>query len=243
MVYRQRAHGDVGVEGNVKMKSLLIGALGFIMVTVALATANAEVRKGEIMFGPNGLYSVPLGDYPSPALDDIPYMDFRGDIEPSPGVAGGADRMITPKLSLGAEFKVYFGTVDEQKMQDFVDAHVPSLDEAEFTWHTVHLGARARYFAQPEKSINPFLQAGAGLYVNKLRAEFRQSRGSGSFNSFARSESYTDPGVSFGSGALVRISQNVRLSADAILTNVFTSERSVRYVAFSLGLLFSVTPE
>ncbi len=225
------------------MKLESIPILVLMLVVMSAASVHADVRKGEIMFGPYGLYNVPTDDYPSPVLDDVPYMDFGSDVEPSPGVAGAADKMITPKLSLGGEFKVYFGSVDEQKMQDFVDFHVPELDEAEMTWRTVHLGARARYFMQPEKSFNPFLQAGVGMYLSKLRAEFRQVRGSGSTNDFSRSESFTDPGVSIGPGALVRISKDTRLSVDAIFTNVFTSERNVRYIGLSLGLLFSVTPQ
>jgi len=227
------------VNGRTK----LIVTLAALAVATAVSTAQAEVRKGEIIFGPYGLYSLPLDDYPSPRLDDVPYVDMGADIEPSPGVAGAADRMITPKLSVGGEFKVYFGTVDEAVLQDFLDFHVPNLDEAEVTWRTVHFGARARYFIQPEKRINPFLHAGVGLYLSKLLAEFRQIRGSGSTNDFSRSESFTDPGVSFGPGALVRISKDTRLSVDAIFTNVFTAERNVRYLGLSLGLLFGVTPQ
>jgi hypothetical protein len=204
---------------------------------------QAEVRKGEILFGPSALFNLPTDDYPSPKLDDIPYIDFGGDMEPSPGLGGGVDRMITPKLSLGGEFKIYFGSIDEQKMQDFIDAHVAALDEAEYTWRTVHFGARARYFMQPEGRFNPFLQAGVGVYVNKLKAEFRQIRGSGSANSFPRSDSYTSPGVSFGPGALLRISKDVRLSMDAIFSNVFSDERNIRYIGASVGLIFGVIPQ
>lgn len=218
--------------------------LATIVAVCAMATvAKADVRKGEIMFGPYGLYNIPTDDYPSPILDDVPYMDFGGDVNPSPGLAGAADRMITSNISLGGEFKVYFGSIEEQKLQDFIDFHVPELDEAEMTWRTVHLGARARYFMQPEKSVNPFFQAGLGIYLSKLLAEFRQVRGSGSTNDFQRSESFTDPGVSIGTGALVRISQVTRLSVDATFTNVFTAERNVRYLGLSLGLLFGVTPQ
>ena len=221
----------------------LISALAVLSIAATVTSAQAEVRKGEIMFGPYGLYSIPTDDYPSPLLDDVPYVDFGANIEPSPGLAGAVDRVITPNFSLGGEFKVYFGKVDEATMQDFVDYHVPGLDEAEFTWRTVHFGARARYFMQPEKSFCPFLQGGVGLYLTKLRAEFRQVRGSGSTNAFPRSESFTDPGVSIGPGALVRLSKDTRLSVDAIFTNVFTAERNVRYLGLSLGLLFSVTPQ
>jgi hypothetical protein len=227
----------------VAAKTRLIAALIVLAVAANFGPANAEVHKGEIMFGPFGLFSVPTDDYPSPLLDDVPYIDFGADVEPSPGLSVAADRMITPKLSLGGEFKVYFGTVNEQRMQDFLDFHVPALDEAEVTWRTVHLGARARYFMQPEKRFNPFLHAGVGFYLSKLLAEFRQNRGSGSTNDFSRSESFTNPGVSIGPGALVRISKDTRVSIDAIFTNVFTAERNVRYVGLSLGLLFSVTPQ
>ncbi len=205
--------------------------------------ARAEVRNREFLFGPYGTYNVPTDDYPAPRLDDVPYMDFGSDVEPSPGFAGAIDRMLTPNFSIGGEFRVIFGTIDEQRLQDFLDFHVPELDEVEMNWRTVQFGARARYFMQPEKSFNPFLQAGAGLYVSKLRAEFRQRRGSGSHNAFTRSESFTDPGFSFGPGALIRITKDARLSVDATFTNVFTEERNVRYVALSLGLLFSVTQE
>jgi len=208
--------------------------------------AKAEVRKGEILFGPYGLFSVPLDEYPSPRLDDVPVFDMGADIEPGPGVSGAVDRMITDNFSLGGEFRVYFATVDEAILQDLLDFHSPTyegLDEVEVTWRTVHFGARARYYIQPERSVNPFLQAGVGLYVSKLKAEFRQIRSSGSTNDYARSESFTDPGVSFGPGALVRLSSTVRMSLDAIVTNVFTSDRNVRYLALSAGLVFGVTPQ
>lgn len=208
------------------------------------SNVRADVRKGEILFGPYGLYTIPTDDYPSPLLDDVPYFEMGNKVEPSPGLAGAVDRMMSTRLSLGGEFKVYFGTVDEDVLQEFIDNHVaPALDEAEMTWRTVHFGARARYYLNPEKRVNPFLHGGVGIYVSKLRAEFRQVRGSGSSNDFSRSESFTDPGVSIGPGALVRISKDARLSVDAIFTNIFTAERNVRYLGLSLGLIFSVTPD
>lgn len=223
--------------------------LRLIVITAALGglclaqAARADVRKGEILFGPYGLYTIPTDDYPSPRLDDVPYFEMGNKVDPSPGLAGAVDRMMSSRLSLGGEFKVYFSTVDEEVLQDFIDNHVTELDEAEMTWRTVHFGARARYYMNPEKRVNPFLQGGVGIYVSKLRAEFRQVRGSGSSNDFSRSESFTDPGVSIGPGALVRISKDARLSVDAIFTNIFTAERNVRYLGLSLGLIFSVTPD
>ncbi len=225
---------------------LVILLVAVIAVTACAAVAQAEVKKGEIMFGPYGLFYLPTDDYPSPVMDDVPYVDMGSDIEPGPGLAGAIDRMLTDRLSVGGEFKVYFGTFDESVLQDFLDFHsapYEGLDEAELTWRTVHFGARARYFLQPESSINPFLQAGAGLYVSKLKAEFRQVRNSGTTNDYARSESFTDLGVSFGPGVLVRVSPTVRLSLDAIFNNVFTADRNVRYLSASAGLIFSVTPE
>ncbi len=211
--------------------------------TCLAASARADVRKGEILFGPYGLYTIPTDDYPSPRLDDVPYFEMGNKVDPSPGLAGAVDRMMSSRLSLGGEFKVYFGTVDEEVLQEFIENHVTELDEAEMTWRTVHFGARARYYMNPEKRVNPFLQGGVGIYVSKLRAEFRQVRGSGSSNDFSRSQSFTDPGVSIGPGALVRISKDARLSVDAIFTNIFTADRNVRYLGLSLGLIFSVTPD
>jgi hypothetical protein len=207
------------------------------------ASARADVRKGEILFGPYGLYTIPTDDYPSPRLDDVPYFEMGNKVDPSPGLAGAVDRMMSSRLSLGGEFKVYFSTVDEEVLQDFIDNHITDLDEVEMTWRTVHFGARARYYMNPEKRVNPFLQGGVGIYVSKLRAELSQIRGSGSSNDFSRSESFTDPGVSIGPGALIRISKDARLSVDAIFTNIFTADRNVRYLGLSLGLLFGVTPD
>lgn len=224
-------------------KSWGIGLAAVLACLLLSPQADAEVRKGEILFGPYGVYSVPLDDYPSPRLDDVPYSDFGSDIEPSPGLSGAAERIMSEHLAVGCEFKFTFGSVDEEVLQDLVSYHVPALDEVEVTWRTVHLGARLRYYFVPEKPVNPFLQAGAGLYINKMRAEFRQRRGSGSANEYFRSESTTDPGVSFGPGALIRISKDTRLSVDATVTNVFTSDRNVRYFGLSLGLIFSVTPD
>ncbi len=230
-------------EANVLQRVGLFFSIMVMGFLVGAANSSAEVRKGEIMFGPYGLYSIPTDDYPSPRLDDVPAVDLGPDVEPSPGLGGAVDRVMSTHLSLGGEFKVYFGTVDEEVLQDFLDNHVPTLDEAEVTWRTVHFGARARYFLSPEKSVNPFLQGGAGIYVSKLRAEFRQIRGSGTTNDFSRSESFTNPGVSVGAGTLMRISKDTRASVDAIFTNIFTEGRNVRYLGFSLGLLFSVTPQ
>lgn len=215
----------------------VIGCIGFE------SGARADIRKGEFLFGPYGLYTIPTDDYPSPRLDDVPYFEMGNKVDPGPGVAAAVDRMMSSRLSIGGEFKVYFSTVDEDVLQDFIDTHVaPALTEAEVTWRTVHLGARARYYLNPAKRVNPFLQAGAGLYVSKLRAEFRQARGNGSTNDFSRSQSTTDPGISLGPGVLVRISRDTRLSVDAIFTNVFSPERNVRYLGLSLGLIFGMIP-
>jgi hypothetical protein len=218
----------------------LVALLGVVFLPT---DSRAEIRKGEYLFGPYGLYSVPLDDYPAPKLDDVPYLDMGSDIEPGPGLALAIDRVMSSKLTIGGEFKFYFGTLDERVLQDYVNYHVYDLDEAEVTWRTIHFGARARYFLNGDQKVNPFIHAGVGVYINKLNAEFRQIRGSGSTNDFNRSESFTDPGLSFGPGLLYRITNDTRISADAILTNVFTSGRNVRYFAVSLGLVFGVTPE
>lgn len=224
-----------------QLKSLCI-AIAVLLVTLC-PTVQAEVRKGEIIFGPHGLYALPTDDYPSPRLDNIPHAELGSDYEPGLGLALSGDRVMSPRFSLGGEFKVFFGTVDETVFQEFLDHHVEEFNEAEYTWRTVHFGARARYYMSPEARVTPFLHAGAGLYLSKLRGEFRQPRLSGSSNSFVRSESKTSPGLSLGTGTLVRLSKDVRLSFDAIFTNVFSSERNIRYVAVSTGLIFSVLPE
>ncbi len=207
------------------------------------AELRAEVRQGEYLFGPYGLYSIPLDDYPSPKLDDVPFIDLGSDVKASPGLAGAVDRVMTPNLTIGGEFKYYFGTVDEEVLSDFVWYHVNDLDQVEVLWRTVHFGARARYFINPERKLNPFLQGGLGVYVNKLSVEFRKIQGSGTTNDYPTSESLTDLGVSFGPGALLRITNDTRISVEAILTNVFSSGRNVRYLGFSVGMVFGVTPE
>lgn len=213
-------------------------------LAAVIQNAHADVRKGEILFGPYGIYGIPTDDYPSPRLDDVPVFEMGNQIEPSLGLSGAIDRMMSSRLSLGGEFDVSFSPIDEEVLQEFLDNHVaPALDEAELTWQTVHFGARARYYMNPEKRVNPFLQGGVGIYVTKLRAELRQVRGSGSTNDFSRSESFTSPGVSIGPGALLRISKDVRLSVAAVFTNIFTDERHVRSLGLSLGMLFGVTPQ
>ena len=87
------------------------------------------------------------------------------------------------------------------------------------------------------------MQGGLGVYVNKLSVEFRKIQGSGTTNDYPTSESLTDLGVSFGPGALLRITNDTRISVEAILTNVFSSGRNVRYLGFSVGMVFGVTPE
>jgi hypothetical protein len=188
-------------------------AFGIVLLPAKL---RGEVRPGEYLFGPYGMYSIPVDDYPAPRLSEVPFYDMGSDAESNPGLSGAVDRVMGRNWSLGAEFKIHFGTVDEHVMQDFLDYHVADLDTIKVTWRTIHFGARGRYYMQPEKPLNPYLQGGLGIYVAKQRAEFNQVQGSGSTNDYFRSETFTSPGISFGPGVLVRVTNDTRMSLDVL---------------------------
>ena len=219
---------------------------GVLAAVVASNGASADVKKGEFLVAPQGSLAVPVGDYPSPFIQGIPSTIKYGNyIQTGFSLSGSIERMLTTQFALGADFGININPIDETPILPLLQAasDTTSTYEADFRWRTARIGGHGRWYFQPEKRANPYLHFGTGIYVDKLQTDITEVKRTGTRNNNTRSKSTTNLGVAFGPGILFRISPDIRFSLDAIVHNVFTKDKSVRFLNVTLGMVIGVTPQ
>jgi len=207
--------------------------LGIALVLVLSLPAGAAIVRGELLIAPMIGTGVPLGDYPTTSFGDKIQVGF--------GFGAQAERMVTDRIGLGAAFAVNFNEFDNQFIQDSLKHFSGGRGaKPDYNWRTMQLSAHGRYYFNPQATVNVFGQLGFGAYVDKFSSNSRYDRSNGVVYEVKRSDTRTDLGVSAGPGASIRTSEYTRIVVAAIINNVFTGGKNLRFVSFSAGLVFRI---
>jgi hypothetical protein len=216
------------------MSQKWVVGLGIALVSVLSLPASAAIVRGELLIAPMVGTGVPLGDYPTTSFGDKIRVGF--------GFGAQAERMVTDRIGLGAAFAVNFNDFDNQFLQDTFTVLRKGRPgpKPDYNWRTMQLSAHGRYYFNPQATVNVFGQLGFGAYVNKFSSNSRYDRSNGVVYEVKRSDTRTDLGISAGPGVSIRTSEYTRLVLEAIVNNVFTGGKNLRFVNFGAGLVFRI---
>ena len=212
------------------MKQVWVVGMGVALMLAASLPALGAVAKGELLVGATGNWGLPVADYPTAEFGDKVQSGF--------GFGAAVDKMLTDRISVGAELGVNINAFDQDFIADSLNTG--SRFTPDYNWRTMQLSGRGRYHLLPERTVSFFGQVGLGVYINKFSSNLNWDRANGVVTEMKRSDTRTNLGVNLGPGALIRVSQYARLSLEAILNNVFTSGKSLRFVNVSAGLTFHI---
>ncbi|MEW5701298.1 MAG: outer membrane beta-barrel protein [Candidatus Zixiibacteriota bacterium] len=211
------------------MKRTCVVGIG-LLLAMSLPLPVAAVERGELLIGVSGGWSTPVGDYPT--------TDFGDKVKGGVGFGAAVDKLVTDRISVGGEFGASFNPFDQDFIADSLKTG--SRYTPDYKWRTMYAGARGRYYLNLLGNVNFFAQLGIGAYINKFTSNLNWDRQNGVVTPIEKSDTRTDIGMSFGPGALIRVSQHGRLSVQAIFNNVFTSGQSLRFAGLGAGLTFQI---
>ena len=206
--------------------------LGLVLVLGLSSPVSAAMVRGELLVAPMAGAGIPLGDYPT--------TDFGDKVQAGFGFGAQAERMVTNRISLGAAFAANFNDFDNQFIADSLRRFSMGGTKPDYNWRTMQLSAYGRYYFNPQATVNVFGQLGFGVYVDKFSSNSQYDRQNGVVYEVKRSDTRTDLGISAGPGASVRTSEYTRFVVEAIVNNVFTGGKNLRFVSFSAGLVFRI---
>ncbi|MBD3218861.1 MAG: outer membrane beta-barrel protein [candidate division Zixibacteria bacterium] len=136
------------------MKKVLIFAAIFMFGAFSMVSAQADLQ-GMFNVSPFGGLGLPMGDMSADDTDDAlnRAMGFKFGVM--------AEYFFTPNIGVGVDFlyAIFGNDYEDELVDDFGDDKL----------HTMNIGVHGKYVFMMEGMLRPYVTAGAGMTMNKVK--------------------------------------------------------------------------